>query len=42
MCQEFVENLADLNDGQNFPRDLLLAIYSAIKKGGKHRPATTY
>jgi len=31
-AQEFVENLADLNDGQNFPRDLLLAIYSAIKK----------
>lgn len=30
--QEFVENLADLNDGHNFPRDLLLNIYSAIKK----------
>jgi Sec7-like guanine-nucleotide exchange factor len=30
--QEFVENLADLNDGHNFPRDLLLSIYAAIKK----------
>ena len=30
-CNEFIENLSDLNDGENFPRDLLRAIYYAIK-----------
>ena len=31
-CNEFIENLSDLNDGQNFPRDLLRSIYYAIKE----------
>ncbi|XP_074647866.1 uncharacterized protein LOC141903581 isoform X2 [Tubulanus polymorphus] len=30
-CSEFVENLAELNDGDNFPREVLKAIYNAIK-----------
>ena len=30
-CNEFIENLSELNDGENFPRDLLRAIYYAIK-----------
>ena len=30
--QEFVENLADLNDGHNFPAELLFSMYSSIKK----------
>ncbi|XP_064630627.1 PH and SEC7 domain-containing protein-like isoform X2 [Lineus longissimus] len=30
-CSEFIENLADLNDGENFPREVLKAIYNAIK-----------
>ncbi|XP_045213912.1 PH and SEC7 domain-containing protein 1-like isoform X2 [Mercenaria mercenaria] len=30
-CNEFIENLAELNDGENFPKDLLKALYHAIK-----------
>jgi len=29
--EEFVENLAELNDGHNFPEDLLRDVYAAIK-----------
>lgn len=28
---EFIENLADLNDGENFPKDTLKQLYTAIK-----------
>ncbi len=31
-CNEFIENLRELNDGQDFPRDLLRSIYYSIKK----------
>ncbi|KAI8797239.1 PH and SEC7 domain-containing protein 3 [Biomphalaria glabrata] len=30
-CQEFIENLAELNDGENFSKEVLKAIYQAIK-----------
>ncbi|XP_034127998.1 uncharacterized protein LOC117583650 isoform X4 [Drosophila guanche] len=30
-CAEFVDNLADLNDGENFPKDILKLLYQAIK-----------
>lgn len=30
-CSEFIENLAELNDGDNFPRDVLKYLYQAIK-----------
>ncbi|XP_050669549.1 PH and SEC7 domain-containing protein isoform X3 [Leptidea sinapis] len=30
-CAEFIDNLADLNDGDNFPRDTLKALYQAIR-----------
>lgn len=30
-CSEFIENLADLNDGDNFPKDTLKYLYQAIK-----------
>ncbi|XP_044727264.1 PH and SEC7 domain-containing protein isoform X2 [Chrysoperla carnea] len=30
-CTEFVENLSDLNDGENFPREVLKQLYQAIK-----------
>ncbi|OWF44571.1 PH and SEC7 domain-containing protein 2 [Mizuhopecten yessoensis] len=30
-CSEFIENLAELNDGDNFPKDLLKIIYQNIK-----------
>ena len=30
-CNEFIENLSELNDGQNFSRELLRSIYYAIK-----------
>ncbi|GFS05529.1 PH and SEC7 domain-containing protein 3 [Elysia marginata] len=30
-CQAFIENLAELNDGENFQEDVLKAIYQAIK-----------
>lgn len=29
---EFIENLSDLNDGKDFPRDLLRSVYNAIKE----------
>jgi len=31
-CAEFVENLSELNDGGDFPRDLLRAVYSGIRE----------
>ena len=31
-CNEFIENLSELNDGGDFPRDLLRNIYYAIKQ----------
>ncbi|XP_068631018.1 PH and SEC7 domain-containing protein isoform X1 [Battus philenor] len=30
-CAEFIDNLADLNDGENFPRDTLKHLYHAIR-----------
>ncbi|XP_077290686.1 PH and SEC7 domain-containing protein-like isoform X2 [Arctopsyche grandis] len=30
-CAEFIENLAELNDGDNFPREVLKLLYHAIK-----------
>ncbi|CAB3239080.1 unnamed protein product [Arctia plantaginis] len=30
-CAEFIDNLADLNDGDNFPRDTLKNLYHAIR-----------
>lgn len=30
-CNEFIENLADLNEGKNFPREVLKQIYHSIK-----------
>lgn len=30
-CSEFIENLAELNDGENFNKDILKCIYHAIK-----------
>ncbi|TMW52366.1 hypothetical protein DOY81_002533 [Sarcophaga bullata] len=30
-CTEFIENLAELNDGENFPKDVLKYLYQAIK-----------
>uniref|UniRef100_A0A1I8M6G6 PH and SEC7 domain-containing protein 4 n=1 Tax=Musca domestica TaxID=7370 RepID=A0A1I8M6G6_MUSDO len=30
-CSEFIENLAELNDGDNFPKDILKCLYQAIK-----------
>lgn len=30
-CAEFIDNLAELNDGENFPRDVLKSLYQAIK-----------
>lgn len=31
-CSEFIENLSELNDGENFPRDTLKLLYNAIKQ----------
>ena len=31
-CNEFIENLSELNEGSDFPRDLLRNIYYAIKQ----------
>lgn len=31
-CNEFIENLRELNDGENFPRDLLRSLYYSIKE----------
>ena len=30
-CAEFIENLSELNDGGDFPRDLLKSVYASIK-----------
>ncbi|XP_049836509.1 PH and SEC7 domain-containing protein isoform X5 [Schistocerca gregaria] len=30
-CTEFIENLSELNDGDNFPREVLKQLYQAIK-----------
>lgn len=30
-CSEFVDNLSELNDGENFPREVLKSIYQSIK-----------
>jgi PH and SEC7 domain-containing protein len=30
-CSEFIDNLSELNDGENFPKDLLKQLYAAIK-----------
>lgn len=30
-CSEFISNLAELNDGDNFPKDILKHLYQAIK-----------
>ncbi|KAK2588283.1 hypothetical protein KPH14_004304 [Odynerus spinipes] len=30
-CTEFIENLSELNDGDNFPREVLKQLYNAIK-----------
>lgn len=30
-CTEFIENLSELNDGENFPRDVLKGLYQNIK-----------
>ncbi|XP_068228217.1 PH and SEC7 domain-containing protein-like isoform X1 [Palaemon carinicauda] len=30
-CNEFIDNLADLNDGENFPREVLKSLYHAIR-----------
>jgi len=30
-CNEFIENLAGLNDNEPFPRDVLKLLYMAIK-----------
>lgn len=30
-CTEFIENLSELNDGENFPREVLKCLYQAIK-----------
>lgn len=30
-CSEFIDNLADLNDGENFPRDTLKQLYHAVR-----------
>lgn len=30
-CSEFIDNLSELNDGENFPKDVLKHLYQAIK-----------
>ena len=30
-CQQFIENLSTLNDGENFSREILKALYCAIR-----------
>ncbi|KAK3871166.1 hypothetical protein Pcinc_022206 [Petrolisthes cinctipes] len=30
-CGEFIDNLADLNDGENFPREVLKSLYHAMR-----------
>ena len=29
--EEFIENLADLNDGENYPKEVLKNLYNAIR-----------
>lgn len=31
-CSEFIDNLAELNDGDNFSKDILKYLYQAIKE----------
>lgn len=31
-CSEFIENLAELNDGENFSKEILKYLYQAIKE----------
>lgn len=30
-CSEFIDNLSELNDGENFPKETLKQLYMAIK-----------
>jgi PH/SEC7 domain-containing protein len=30
-CAEFIDNLSELNDGENFPKETLKQLYQAIK-----------
>lgn len=30
-CADFIENLSELNDGDNFPKEVLKSIYQSIK-----------
>lgn len=30
-CAEFIDNLSELNDGENFPKDVLKTLYHSIK-----------
>ncbi|CAD6215429.1 GSCOCG00012842001-RA-CDS [Cotesia congregata] len=30
-CSQFIENLSELNDGDNFPREVLKQLFTAIK-----------
>lgn len=30
-CGEFIQNLAELNDGENYPREVLKTLYHSIK-----------
>lgn len=30
-CAEFIDNLDELNDGKNFPKDILKYLFQAIK-----------
>ncbi|XP_037079015.1 PH and SEC7 domain-containing protein-like, partial [Pollicipes pollicipes] len=38
-CAEFVDNLSELNDGEDFPRDTLKSLYQAIKAQPLHYAA---
>ena len=30
-CADFIENLSELNDGENFPKEVLKSIFQSIK-----------
>lgn len=30
-CNEFIDNLSELNDGDNFPKEILKNLYQSIK-----------
>lgn len=30
-CGEFIDNLSDLNEGENFPKEILRQLFQAIK-----------